>query len=305
MRNNNFLNHVLKRKPRVVINGIPRFVKNEFNFTGKVFGFEHKLFKNAKALSLSKDRVKDLLTDTQLNKEYFKNKIVLDAGCGSGRWSYALLKLGAKVIGVDISRGGVEVTNENLGKFKNFAVIQADIMDLPFKNNSFDFIFSWGVLHHTPKTFFAFKKLIPLLKPGGSLYIMVYEKNSPLRTTGTNVLRYFLRKMSDKERYQFCAKLIIRNGLLFVFLSHFLLLVNYEEAKKADIDLKQIQFGLYDAYSPRYNYQHTIKEVKSWFEKNNFREIELTKPIKYTKWLDIMANGQCGGAIHMRGIKVK
>jgi hypothetical protein len=130
---------------------------------------------------------------------------------------------------------------------------------------------SWGVLHHTPDTHGAFSQLVPLVKPGGTLYVMVYERRNPVMFFFTNILRWFMRRLPDERRYQACRRLIVHNRLLAQILGR-LLMISYREPGSA-VDEQTLQFGLYDAYSPRYNHLHTRAEVRGWFEDAGFEDV--------------------------------
>ena len=85
---------------------------------------------------------------------FFKDKLVLDAGCGIGRHAFFAAAYGAKeVIGIDLS-DAVDTAFENVGHLPNAHIVQADIYDPPFRRatagGDFDFIYSIGVLHHLP-----------------------------------------------------------------------------------------------------------------------------------------------------------
>ena len=105
----------------------------------------------------------------------------LDAGCGSGRYTIALKKLGCKqVYGVDISQNSIEFALSK-NPFQNNGVEfrQGSVLDLPFEDNSFDFVFSNGVLHHTLSTEQGLKEIRRVLKPGGYCWLYLYGgKNS-------------------------------------------------------------------------------------------------------------------------------
>ena len=104
-----------------------------------------------------------------------KNKIILDAGCGAGRFAEIALKTGAQIIAIDFSRAA-DVCYENLKNHSNIEVIQADIYNLPFDLESFDYVYSLGVLQHTPDVKNAFLSLTKVLKKDGLICVDFYEK---------------------------------------------------------------------------------------------------------------------------------
>jgi SAM-dependent methyltransferase len=100
--------------------------------------------------------------------------VVLDAGCGMGKFSFAAVESGARtVVAVDLS-DAVEVAYANLRAFPNAHVVQGSIGQLPFRAGAFDFAFSIGVLHHTPDPEKSFQQLVPLVRPGGRLFVWLY-----------------------------------------------------------------------------------------------------------------------------------
>ena len=106
-------------------------------------------------------------------KPSFKGKICLDAGCGPGRWTCALQKLNAsKVDSFDLSEEAIA----RCKKINPDAYV-FNIMELKEKK-SYDFVLSWGVIHHTNDPRKAFSKLVSQLKKGGMLHVMVYDKRN-------------------------------------------------------------------------------------------------------------------------------
>jgi SAM-dependent methyltransferase len=104
----------------------------------------------------------------------FDGTLVLDAGCGNGRFTRACAALGARqVVGIDPSLS-VRAARENLADIPNAAVLQGDIYDLPFAPGTFDHVFCIGVLHHLPDPRAGFLELAPMLKPGAKISIWVY-----------------------------------------------------------------------------------------------------------------------------------
>ena len=106
-------------------------------------------------------------------RDFFRNKRVLDAGCGSGRFAYYAAKFGAEVWAIDLGPA-VEVADRNTSKVGEVQVVQADLYSPPFEPESFDFIYSIGVLHHLPAPEAAFQNLLRYLKPGGEIQIYLY-----------------------------------------------------------------------------------------------------------------------------------
>ena len=103
-----------------------------------------------------------------------KGTLGLDAGCGGGADLLRYAAGGADIIGVDLSRGAV-VAARAARHLPNVHVVQADVHHLPFRPGAFDFIYSFGVLHHLPEPSHALKRLARLLKPGASLVTYLYE----------------------------------------------------------------------------------------------------------------------------------
>lgn len=106
-------------------------------------------------------------------------KSVLEIGCGSGGASYLLAKGGAKVQAVDLTAAAVKNAT-SVTKFYGLEVNvqQMDAEKLEFPDSTFDFVFSWGVLHHSQDTQAAFRQVSRVLKPGGQGMIMVYNRHS-------------------------------------------------------------------------------------------------------------------------------
>jgi SAM-dependent methyltransferase len=127
--------------------------------------------------------------------EFFKDKLVLEGGCGKGRHTRLAAEWGAReVVGVDLS-DAVEVAFEETRDLENAHVVQADVYRLPLKRRAFDYAFSVGVLHHLPDPRAGFVALSKHVREGGHLSAWVYgaENNewlvrfvSPLREQVTS-----------------------------------------------------------------------------------------------------------------------
>jgi len=113
-----------------------------------------------------------------IKADFFRDKVVMDAGCGIGRHAYYAARYGAReVVAMDLS-DAVETAYTNTGSMPNVHVVQGDIYCPPFKltasGGPFDFIYSIGVVHHLPDPEAGFKSLLRYLVPGGSIFVWVY-----------------------------------------------------------------------------------------------------------------------------------
>ena len=157
-----------------IVGGVARFVSSE-HYVGS-FGFQWNTFAKSQLDSANgTTRSRDAFEEkTGWTVASLRGQRVLDAGCGMGRFAEVCADAGADVHAIDLSRA-VEAAARNLGGRPNVAFYQADIMNLPFPDGTFDAIYSIGVLHHTPDTRRAFLSLTRLLKPGGRIAIWVYS----------------------------------------------------------------------------------------------------------------------------------
>jgi SAM-dependent methyltransferase len=110
-----------------------------------------------------------------VNREFFKDKVVLEGGCGKGRHTQLAAQFGARdVIGVDLS-DAVETAFAATRHLPNAHIVQTDIFNLPFAR-AFDYAFSVGVLHHLPDPRGGFKSLVSKVKPGGHMSAWILRR---------------------------------------------------------------------------------------------------------------------------------
>jgi SAM-dependent methyltransferase len=103
---------------------------------------------------------------------------VLEIGLGQGAESERLIRRGARWSGVDLTAESVArvQTRLTLRDLPHEALRQASVLDLPFADDSFDLVFSHGVLHHVPDVRQAQREIHRVLRPGGELVIMMYAR---------------------------------------------------------------------------------------------------------------------------------
>lgn len=104
---------------------------------------------------------------------------VLEIGVGMGTDFMRWLRAGATAMGIDLTGRAIELTAA-LATAEGFKarLCPADAEALPFSDATFDLVYSWGVLHHTPDTSRAFREAVRVLRPGGTLKVMVYHRYS-------------------------------------------------------------------------------------------------------------------------------
>ena len=172
------------RKPTRVINGRTGSISSfreeasdgdsDSNIDGATvdgFGEEWTKFHSfdERELSVAGDQYFDIVTDVMVGRD----SQVLNMGCGSGRWTRYLAPRAGFIEAVDPSRA-VLSAQAFLADLENVRLTQAGVDELPFPNESFDFVFSLGVLHHIPDTGAAMRRCVEKLKPGGHLLVYLY-----------------------------------------------------------------------------------------------------------------------------------
>lgn len=116
----------------------------------------------------------EIIFDVFLKDENLKAKTLLDAGCGTGWFTKRAAEREAVVTSVDLAPNLVEITAQKVPMSKTLV---ASILDLPFEDNTFDYVVSSDVIEHTPDPYKAVLELIRVLKPGGKLAITVPNRS--------------------------------------------------------------------------------------------------------------------------------
>ncbi|MBT3536491.1 MAG: methyltransferase domain-containing protein [Rhodospirillaceae bacterium] len=110
---------------------------------------------------------------------FMSGKTCVDIGSGSGIFSSLLARNGARVTAVDLTAAGATMTSQAAGFFGvDVRPLRADLEKMPFDTGSFDFAWSWGVLHHTSQMKAGLGEMSRILRPGGAGMMMVYHRIS-------------------------------------------------------------------------------------------------------------------------------
>ncbi len=125
--------------------------------------------------------------------EYGRGDRVLEVGCGLGALAALWARAGVRVTAVDLNEVAVEQTARRLQlEGLEGEVLRADARRLPFEDASFSYVYSWGVLHHSPQIEASLAELMRVLRPGGGFGVMVYHRRSLLHWYATEYVEGFL-----------------------------------------------------------------------------------------------------------------
>ncbi len=156
--------------------------------TGRLFGdLWHKL--DDEQFEQSVDLFAKRFEANGFDLSWFENKQCLDAGCGGGRYTIAMGRMGAaRAVGCDLSEEGLADARARAAGMANVVFEQASALGLPFEDGSFDFVCCSGVLHHTTDGDRGLDELTRVLSPGGKLYLLLYGSGG-LRWAASGALR--------------------------------------------------------------------------------------------------------------------
>jgi len=191
-----------------------------------------------------------------------EDKYVLDAGCGTGIFSLIFSKKGAKKVeGIDISEGSLDKALSLKKKFKiqNIDFKREDMLQISFKDKTFDIVWAWGSIHHTTAPLKAVEELIRVLKRDGSLLLAVYNKTKI--TFLHEILRKILIHMPRKSW-------TILSKILALVLAPVVFLFKKREKSRKGEKLEEL---IFDWYFVPIKHYYLPKEIILFLEKRGFR----------------------------------
>jgi SAM-dependent methyltransferase len=277
-----------------IVRGVPRFVKSD-NYASS-FGLQWN--RHAKVQLDSKNG-----TDYSRNRFYainqwlpptLQDQLVLDIGCGAGRFAEIALNDGAEVVGVDLS-SAVDAAYQNLGAHPRFHCVQGSIYELPVADATFDYAYCIGVIQHTPDPRRAVRSILPKVKVAGTVGFWIYELNWKA-FVGTLGFKYLLRPITRRldyaqtekfagwlERFFWPITRWARSRGKFGMLVMRMLPVSsapLHGVPLSDRDFREwVKLDTIDMYSPKHDHPQTFATVKSWIEQEGF-EVEPRRPHK-------------------------
>jgi SAM-dependent methyltransferase len=196
-----------------------------------------------------------------VERGWFAGRTVLDAGCGGGRWTLGLLRLGCRVVAVDASAHAVAGTRAQVERLLPEAIAQGrletaavDLLSLPesLTERRFDLVFSFGVLHHTGETRRALANVARLVAPTGMMFLYLYaSRSAPAAARALlKTVRVALAPIPFAAKRAVLARLLPHRDTHQTF----------------------------DLLSPLINETHTAETVAAWLHEDGFTDVARTLP---------------------------
>jgi uncharacterized protein YbaR (Trm112 family)/SAM-dependent methyltransferase len=211
-----------------------------------------------------------------LQRHPIEGRRVLEVGIGIGGIAdYMARAEGAELVGVDLGYA-VDAAYRNFGGNRFLHIVQASAFAPPFLPETFDLVYSQGVIHHTSSTKTAFDQLAQLPRRGGRLYIWVYSPTSENRSA----LRRALMTMENLLRPAIwpLPESLQRVALLPIvplYLIHQNVLVRGRDDGFVRYGWREALHAARDRFTPRYAYRHSEEEVSGWFTAAGYRDLQL------------------------------
>lgn len=270
-----------------ILRGIPRFLAQSLTAdqkaTADAFAYEWTHYSEL----TEADSREFLAWIAPLTPASFKDRVVLDGGCGKGRHIFLAAQFGARtVVGIDLSNA-VEAAYQNTRDLPNVHVIQADISNLPFAA-PFDLAYSIGVLHHLPVPKNGFLALTKHIKPGGRIAIWVYGREGnlwivklvdPVRKNVTSKLPRVVTRclcFFPAVTLYLALKLLYRPARRMVWLKRALPYSDYL-CSISDYSFAENFWNVFDQLVAPTAYYHTQEEVIDWFQSAALTEVTISR----------------------------
>lgn len=225
--------------------------------------------------------------------DQFKDKDVLEIGCGMGCDGLQFARHGARYTGLDLTPAAIEISRERFslygvsGRFRN-----GNAEEMPFEDNSFDHIYSFGVIHVSPDTPAIVKQMYRVLRPGGTFTVMVYNKTS---------INYYIEIMFLRKLFRWLLYPAFMPGLVskvfgldyYALKGHHELLRTHPKMSNAEW-LSRNTDGPYCPYAKVYDEQGVLELFKDfedvrtdvwYFEPSHWSFIGKMMPMSLVKFL--------------------
>ena len=266
--------------------GIPRFVTDKHYSDS--FGLEWNIHNRTQY---------DSHSGKQISKERFNNEtkwgnslegqIIIEAGCGSGRFTEWATETGAMILSFDSSIA-VDANYKSNKDKENLLIIQASIFEIPFIDKIADKLFCFGVLQHTPNPELAFYNISKKIKSGGKIAADIYKLTLIDLFKTKYWVRPITKRLNKKRLYKYCCSYIDFMWPVAKFnmkylpekvgrrLNWQLLVPDYSHYDLEEDLLKEWAYlDIFDMLSPVFDKPKSLKTFKKWFDRYGFISNEI------------------------------
>jgi SAM-dependent methyltransferase len=229
--------------------------------TKQSFGMEWNTFRYESDATwgfTKESRKERVLEELQTTPEELQGKTMFDVGCGNGVLTSGVSEFGVETYGLDVSNSIENAFKYNVNPKVHF--IQGDLQLPPFAAETFDIVYSTGVLIVTNNTELSFSCLCDLTKRGGKYYVWLYKPEKDLKHKSLNVARAFTNKFPIKVQYWMFLIFLVPQGLLKMRL------------RGVKRNWREQLINYFDVLSCEYRFEHTPKEVELWYIKRDFKK---------------------------------
>ena len=216
----------------------------------------------------------------------------IDLGCGTGRWAQFVAPKVKKLTVVDASEKSLLVAKKTLLKNKNVKFKQEDLTNISFKNNTFDFGYSLGVLHHIPEIEKAILEIYRILKPNSGLLLYLYYsfENEPLWYRSlwfvSNIFRKLICKLPKIPKMFICDIIAVT---IYLPLSRISLIFNHFGFKVNKLPLSYyrdksiytMRTDSLDRFGTSYEKRYSKKEILNLLNRAGFKKVKFSNKKPY------------------------
>jgi SAM-dependent methyltransferase len=224
--------------------------------------------------------------------ELTPNAVGIDVGCGSGRWSVMVAPKVSHLHLLDASADALTIAQENLSEATNVSFHLASVGDIPLENNSLDFAYSLGVLHHVPDTAAAIRAISTKLKIGAPFLIYLYYalENRPWWYRKiwqfSNILRTKISSLPPRFRLVISQIIAV---VVYWPLARFALLIERAGFSVAGIPLESyrhrkfyvMRTDAYDRFCTKLEQRFTRQQIKQMLIDAGFGDIHFSEQVPY------------------------
>ena len=264
-------------------------MKNSYKEVVKDFGNEWDKFDHLNVVEKDQKKIYEAYFRVfpwhKINK---RSSIGIDIGCGTGRWAKFVAGKAKELILLDASQQALNVAKKNLANKENIKFLNQSVGDIKLEDNSVDFAYSLGVLHHIPDLKSALIEINRILKSKAPFLVYLYYSfdNKPkfykLVWNLTNPVRYLISKLPFKIKFyltQFIAFFIYLPLARFSKLLKFLKIPNNNIPmwQYADLSYYVMRTDALDRFGTKVEKRYSKKQITEILKECNFKEIEFSE----------------------------